>query len=449
VLLKAPTDHADRMHRGVVRHVTIALALSAFLAGCERNEPVAGGQPLSHWAREARRYSIMPWWNSSRDERRHVAFEKLLEIGEPAVPTLLELLGSDNPSISGDALNALTQLGPRARSAVPELVRMLQSDRQNRGQAAWVLGRIGPDAASAVPALTAALRDPDHARRESAAQALGQIGGPGREALERAARDADGRVRESSVGGLAVGRKDVESKRAYLSAVLEDPDPAVRAKGLRSVSPRTREEAEALVDLLVRGMNDESEDVRKNARQAFIGLREYQVTTRFLVEVMRSGDAESRADAAWQLGNRRPTMDQSTGREASETARALRGALHDREAKVRIYAARALWAADPGARDAVAETLRDAMPVVDVELKVRAARVLWQVRHDPAEVLGSYEEGLSAENRWRLYETLEAIFEMGAAAEPLRPALERLSEDSDREVKRRAEITLAALGARP
>jgi len=112
---------------GVVRHVTIALALSALLAGCERNEPVAGGQPLSHWAREARQYSIMSFWNSSRDERRHVAFEKLLEIGEPAVPTLLELLGSDNPSISGDAFNALCQLGPRARSAVPELVRMLKS----------------------------------------------------------------------------------------------------------------------------------------------------------------------------------------------------------------------------------------------------------------------------------------------------------------------------------
>jgi len=70
----------------------------------------------------------------------------------------------------------------------------------------------------------------------------------------------------------------------------------------------------------------------------------------------------------------------------AQTLEALRAAVRDPEPKVRIYAARALVAADPGARDVVAQTLRDTMARVDVELQVRAARVLWQTTHAPTDV---------------------------------------------------------------
>ncbi|TMA87593.1 MAG: hypothetical protein E6J77_09755 [Deltaproteobacteria bacterium] len=46
------------------------------------------------------------------------------------------------------------------------------------------------------------------------------------------------------------------------------------------------------------------------------------------------------------------------------------------------------------------------------------------------------------------FEAMDGIREMGPAAEPLRPALERLDQDADREVRHRAEITLAALRPR-
>jgi hypothetical protein len=61
-------------------------------------------------------------------------------------------------------------------------------------------------------------------------------------------------------------------------------------------------------------------------------------------------------------------------------------------------------------------------------------------------VQGSYEEGLSAPNRYVRFEALQAIAEMGRSAEPLRPSLERLKDDPDREVGRRAGIALAAVG---
>jgi len=115
---------------------------------------------------------------------------------------------------------------------------------------------------------------------------------------------------------------------------------------------------------------------------------------------------------------------------------------------VRIYAARALVATDPGARDVVAQGLRDAMTGVDAELQVRAARVLWQTTHAPKDVLGAYETGLGAPNEYVRFEAMDAIREMGPTAEALRPALERLNDDPDREVRRRAEVTPAAVARR-
>jgi len=126
----------------------------------------------------------------------------------------------------------------------------------------------------------------------------------------------------------------------------------------------------------------------------------------------------------------------------AQTFEALRVAVRDPEPKVRIYAARALVAADPGARDVVAQTLRDAMARVDAELQVRAARVLWQTTHAPTDVLGAYETGLGASNKYVRFEAMDAI------REPLRPALERLKDDPDREVRRRGEVTLAAVAPR-
>lgn len=129
---------------------------------CHRDEPISGGKPLSHWVAEARKVSFMSFWNSDKDERRRIAFTRLVEIGEPAVPALVDLLESEGQPVSGDALNALAALGPRARSAVPHLATLLsQGTRAQRIDAMLILGKIGPAASSSIPAITKALNDPD------------------------------------------------------------------------------------------------------------------------------------------------------------------------------------------------------------------------------------------------------------------------------------------------
>ncbi len=429
----------------------IALVLLAL--GCTRasEEPRAGGEPLSHWQREARLVSFFSFWNSEKDERRHEAFRRLVEIGEPAVPVLVELLLEEEVPVSGDALNALCALGPRAVAAVPELVRALEASR--RSDTAWALGCIGPAAQEAVPALEAAATGSEPRLREAAARALGMIGGQGREALARAAGNADATVRASAVAGLAPGGADAAPPAEYLTAALEDPAPEVRARAFQVAHPRLREEAETMIDAVLRGMRDDSELVRAAAHHWYIGVCQHQTATPHLIgRVLADGDAPSRIDAAWRLGSNH--LEQRHFHSAAELA-AMRTALiegvTDPEPVVRIYAARGL-SADPQARDRLAPILREAIvaePSVDVRARVVGAKHLFALDHDPRELEAAYADGLRADDHWLQLETLAAIREMGREGAALRAEIERVQRESrDPKVRDRASWLLTELADR-
>ncbi len=231
---------------------------------------------------------------------------------------------------------------------------------------------------------------------------------------------------------------------------VNDPQAGARAQALEQLQGATREEADAQADLLVRGLNDPSPQVRETARRQFIDLYQHQrATPHVFVKVLGSYDPEARADAAWQLGNAFAVPTSGTRvAPTPETVEALRAALHDPVPKVRIYAARALFSADPGARDVVTATLREAMGAATVDFQVRAARILWQATHVATEVLPVYQKALDSGGKYVRFEAMDGIREMGPAAAPLRPALERLRDDADRETQRRAQLTLAALSPR-
>src|SRR5207302_626526 len=150
-----------------------------------------------------------------------------------------------------EAAEALGEMGPEARAAVPALTEVLRDphfssfrpyyalallkiDRQAAGvavpvliealngkggaisvpdqaaatvrkKAASALGQIGRDAGDAVAALANALGDADASVRQQAAKALGDIGTPARDAvpsLRKALMDGDEAVRSESAGAL-------------------------------------------------------------------------------------------------------------------------------------------------------------------------------------------------------------------------------------------------------
>lgn len=206
-----------------------------------------------------------------------------------------------------------------------------------------------------------------------------------------------------------------------------------------------------MIDLVLRGMLDESELVRDAARQWYtIVCQQQTATAGLLARVLRGGDPGSRVDAAWRLGSQ--NLEQWRYQRASldpEARAALVAALDDPEAKVRIYAARGL-SGDPDAQRRLIPVLRGALaaPGVDVAARIIAAQLLFTLAHDPHDVVAVYAEGLRTEDGGVQLAALTAIREMGRAADPLRPELERLRAAPDGRVRDQAVWLLTQLADR-
>ena len=443
-----------------MRRLLAALILLVVTAACKRaEEPMAGGKPLSHWRKEATQVSLMSFWNSTKDERRAEAFRRLSEIGEPAVPALVDLMRDHGIPISGDAFNALANLGPRAASAVPDLIEMLdEAPLGLRRRAAWLLGTIGPAAEPATPKLAALLRHPDARLRDVAARALGQIGASGLAELDSARASGDARMRAASMRGHAAGPTDPAVRREFIASGLADANPEVRMRAVELLMTARRDEAESLAEFLVQALNDADPQVNRAAHRALtMYLQRGGATPALLVAVLKGGDAEARADVAWRLGQDAglrsapgvPAAARSSPGDPAVVA-ALLEALNDSIPVVRIYAARALTRDVGAARDRGVRQLRRDLPLVDPIVRVRAARALWDVSRDVAEVRPAYESGLGDPGQWNRVETISAIADMGAAAAAFVPHLERLAaEDPSPEVRDRAEKLLHAMRRTP
>src|SRR5688572_28725578 len=156
----------------MTRRLTLIL-VALIAAACQRHEPMAGGKPLSHWKEEATQVDRLSFWSSGKGDRRRTAFQHLSEIGEPAIPALVDLAREHDGPVRSGALDALAKMGPRAVSAIPELIEMLNDGPTGlRLRTARALGTIGSAAQPAVPSLTPLLRHPDPKLRYAAAQAL-------------------------------------------------------------------------------------------------------------------------------------------------------------------------------------------------------------------------------------------------------------------------------------
>ena len=136
--------------------------------------------------------------------------DKNLYQGKP-VEEWVKMVGDDHPATKYAAINAIVEIGPPAKDAIPELVATIRVSRnadkkllylcnkallgmgpevvpamiallkdevwEMRRGAAWLLGKLGPDAKDAIPALTRALKDPNASVRKKAEEALMKIKG--------------------------------------------------------------------------------------------------------------------------------------------------------------------------------------------------------------------------------------------------------------------------------
>lgn len=189
-----------------------------------------------------------------------------LSTGARVVPTLIELLKDDDPSARIVAAEQLGQVGPAARSAVPQLLsqamqdgsqhanttaatalkwidlsaarrvmthfvpRLHDSDVQQRRTACAVIGSLGPIAKPAVPALLAVAHDADALVRRNALIALAGIGIPPvpiGAALVDGLRDSSSLVRQTAVAQFAFTVPLSHDAVAALTPILNDSDKGV------------------------------------------------------------------------------------------------------------------------------------------------------------------------------------------------------------------------------
>lgn len=142
------------------------------------------------------------------DEARYV----LNRTGRLALPMLRRTLAASESYLRTMALQVLTELGPAAHDAGPDVLRLL-GDRFTASYAVRALGEIG--AADAIPYLRPLLDDVDSELRAASAQALGRLRDEAsRPALTARMRDADEvlDVRVGAAFGLCCLGDDVEAK---------------------------------------------------------------------------------------------------------------------------------------------------------------------------------------------------------------------------------------------
>lgn len=225
---------------------------------------------------------------------RRSAAVSLVALGAAAVGPVTKAL--DDPRQRGVAIEILSELGPLAEPALPELIGDLSdADPEIRSDAAFAIGSIGPDAADAVPALTKLLDDhPKHPPESGedgaggkravpgfiAAYALGKIGAAAKPAVERLHGLVDGEdpfmATVAAWAGLRIepGNKELYTKAIpLLTKALKSERDLARLEAAGALGDIGRPAAEAIPSLEMVAEDDPVAAVREAAEEALRRIR--------------------------------------------------------------------------------------------------------------------------------------------------------------------------------
>jgi HEAT repeat protein len=236
-------------------------------------------------------------------------------------------------------------LGLLGSGAAPALAGALE-DRHALvvAQAARALGRLGPEAAEAAPALVRAVeRGRSPTLRRVAGEALGKVGPAGVGRLVWLLGHDDRAVRLAAAQALAVLRPTTGAAVLALWAAREDRDAQVRDVAF-AATRRVERPDQALIDSLVRGLKDKSVAARLDAARA-LGLCRHGgiFVAAPLVDALTDPERAVRLEAERALRE----LDELSVRDVLNS---LAGALTDPSPAVRVGAAQALGRIGPPAR---------------------------------------------------------------------------------------------------
>ena len=228
----------------------------------------------------------------SRGMVRLTIAEMLGEIGQPALPILLDALENhSNPVVRRASGKTITLIADPV--SIPTLVRALLHDEDTvvKGSAAGALARMGE---KAVPVLLDIIASSEHPQsiKGHAAWALAFMGAEIREQLYAAISSDSAEVRcaiASAIGNVVQETKDTEGLN-LLIAVLQDSEAMVRAEAATAMSQL--DDDPKLISALIDSLSDRDGEVRKNVAFALMKLGD----RRALHSLQAAFDLEPEAD---------------------------------------------------------------------------------------------------------------------------------------------------------
>jgi HEAT repeat protein len=328
-----------------------------------------------------------------------------------AVPALIGALG--DPSLKRIAAEALGDIGPDAREAVPALAAVLSDENESVRQAACdALGKIGPDAREAMPALVEAFA---RKRLTKACPRFSEIDPEGKIAtpiflrnLESLPRD-DNNFTASFFEALSMYAGASEEVRKALLAKTRDEDPVFRQNAARVLeSTKTEETAGRLRELLA----DPVREVRFEAAFALADKFFPDEAIPVFLEALRNPGAKyTTVDQIRNLGLRAEPLIPALIAELKHP--------HDHIPDNVSGTLTALKALLPKHLPALTELLGDA----DIRVRRRAVMVIQEIGPQAAPAVPALIEALRSSDRMLQDAAAGALFAIGPGAKDAVPAL--------------------------
>jgi HEAT repeat protein len=461
--------------------LAIAAALTAFwVSGRNGDEPRYKDRPISYWFGESFKYRgkdltgrrslaaaaramgepAVPFLLSQTRYRQGFIKTKWLQLA-PQLPEFVQRFVPRPPSedlVRGAAYAGLIDMGPLAKSAVPELIIVFQRPPNDPAtsdhilRATWVFESIGPEARDAVPCLVSFLggalkSNRDESLLEQTIHALKKFGPEARTAvplLLSYIENTNGRL--GVAAALALWKIDGQTNLAlrFLESALDDkadytvvvaikalremeaPDPIVLPRMLALLDHSNsqvkceaaytlgdRRAASAMaIPRLTELLGDEDQFVHSSVQSALMKVRPApELTIRAFEDLLLNPkqEASRRAEAASLLGE--------LGKEATSAIPALGEALSDQDETVRLNAAFSLWSLDHQHLDRSLPILVRQLKGADEFLVYRAAIYLGEMGAAAHPAIPALEAA-----RHRRFESFDATYEITNAIANIRNA---------------------------
>ncbi len=296
-------------------------------------------------------------------------------------------LNSGDEKTQIQAINALGQIGPKAKAATGGLAALLSDKAPTvRAHAAYALGKIGPEARDAAPALAKAISDSDYHVQRMAIKALEQI------------------------------RPDPNVVVEALGKELADEDPSVRVAALHALT----EYGDAAVGVLSKALESE-----KTRYWAALALGELGPKAKSAVESLAGALADKNPEVRLEVLIALARI----GPDAAAAVPAIASHLNDPDSSVKHAAGYALGSIGPAAASA-ADALRKEMNSEGHEDHLEQCVCCWALaRIEPdnkqarEHAIKSLLENVKDENPRVQSAVLRGLMDLGAPPDELVPAL--------------------------